>query len=294
MRDHACLSGYYDRVEKHEIQDKAVYVFEAHNVAFAGWAEIKAADEDHLILITLDHHTDTKLAFLTSDFVHDYAQGNLPRILERIDERVGQIDRTNSEHIEQAVADLRNDEQIDAAVRVGLFEYAFCFNNQGKNTPSVEEEAYLADEFYFLSEAPKPPFTYRVPDRKIYEIGKRCAVGCEERVHGDECYRKHADQVIESVMLNQLITTSNTIAQPAGIKSILELPYVLDIDLDYFTSTKGLAPEDPQLFYEMIRGAVAITVATEPNYVKRERIDEELTSEYALERIMNHFEKALF
>lgn len=280
-------------MEKHQIHNTTVFVFENHNNALRPWAEIKSVHPNPLILITLDHHTDTKLAFFTSNFVYDHAHGNLEKSLDRIAERVAQIDPRNEEHIRLAVADLRNDEQIDAAIRLGLFDFAFCFNNQRKNTRSIEEEAYLADEFYFLSEPPQPPFTYGVPDRKIYELAEVCVVGCQERGHGDECYRKHADQVLESTMLNQLIAKANIFAKPAGINSITELDYVLDIDLDYFRSFKGLEPENHQTFYQLVRRSVGITIATEPNYVKRERIDEELTSEYALQRILVHLERAL-
>ena len=281
-------------MEKQVIRGKPVYVFESHNEALWPWAEMKSAHPGRLILITLDHHTDTKLAFLTSNYVYDYAQGNLDKSLERIAERVAQIDPKREEDIKQAVADLRNDEQIDAAIRLGLFEFAFCFNNKNKNTRSTEEEEYFADDISFLLKSPpQPPFTYAVPDRNIYEIAEPCAVGCNERCHGDECDRKQADQVLESVMLNELITKANRFAEPTGIQSITGLPYVLDIDLDYFRSVKGLAPEDPQTFYGLVRNANGITIATEPKYVEGGRIDSDLTSQSALQKMLQHIEKAL-
>src|SRR5439155_16096926 len=114
-----------------------------------------------------------------------------------IAERVAQIDLKDEEHIKQAVSDLWNDEQIDAAVQVGIFCYAFCFNNKHTNTRSIEEDAFLAEISHpVFGGRPEPPFTYAIPERRIYEIGEICAVGCEERCHGDDCTRLHADQVI--------------------------------------------------------------------------------------------------
>jgi hypothetical protein len=153
----------------------------------------------------------------------------------------------NEEHVKQAVTDLWNDEQIDAAIQVGIFSYAFCFNNNHTNTRSIEQMEYFSQPHIpFLSNPPEAPFTYKIPDRRIFEIGEICAIGCEERCHGDDCYRLHANQAIESVMLNQLITIANTMAASAAIGSITAIPYVLDIDLDYFRSISSLRPTKPR------------------------------------------------
>jgi len=56
-------------------------------------------------------------------------------------------------------------------------------------------------------------------------------------------------------------------AASAEIEDIKSIPYVLDIDLDYFRTIKSLTPDDPSAFHDLIRRAVAITIATEPDYV---------------------------
>ena len=121
-------------MEKREINGKWVYVFESHNIALEAWAELKAIHHE-LNLITLDHHTDTNPAFGRSSFVRDYARGDQAKETERINERVAEIDWRNKDQIQKAVAELRNDEQIDAAIRLGIFSFAFCFNNSNGNTP---------------------------------------------------------------------------------------------------------------------------------------------------------------
>jgi hypothetical protein len=276
-------------LEKHVINGKSIYVFEQHNVAFAAWCEIKREHDEDLNLITLDHHTDTKLGFGRSTHVPKLEE-HLPIIVAR----AAQVDFRNDEDVKKAVEDLWNDEQIDAAILVGLFKYAFCFNNCHTNTKSIEQEAYMAKPFFWFNEnPPQPPFTYKRPERGFYEIGEICAVGCEAKRHGDDCNRLQADQVIESAMLNQLLIRANAMATTLGIQRITDVPFVLDIDLDYFRTIKSLAPTDATTFYSLVRNAVALTIATEPDYVHDLRLDEELTSEAALTQMMSHMNRAL-
>lgn len=94
-------------------------------------------------------------------------------------------------------------------------------------------------------------------------------------------------------MLEQLIATANLMAVPTGIQSIGDTPFVLDIDLDYFRSIKSLSPEDTTTFYCLIRDSVAITIATEPNFVKDIGIDDDLTSDLARAAVMAHIQEAL-
>jgi hypothetical protein len=298
-------------MEKREINGKWIYVFDSHNIALEAWAELKA-NHDELNLITLDHHTDTNPAFGESGFVRDCARGDQAKTIERRDERIAEIDRRKKPQIQKAVAELRNDEQIDAAIRLGIFRFAFCFNHQ-MNTPSIEEEDPANELSRLLglnrSQLPvsldvksiphsvgsiidpmAPPLTYRIPKDKIFEI---CVVGCEERNHGDDWLRLQGDQVIESIILERSIGKANSMAQSANIHSIVEAPYVLDLDLDYFRTLKSLSPDDSVVFYRLIRNAVGITIATEPNWVKQLSLDTELTSECALEKIVGHIVKAL-
>jgi hypothetical protein len=53
-----------EAMERREIQGKAIYTFESHNVGLAAWAEIKAEHDEELILLTIDHHTDKPEVFL--------------------------------------------------------------------------------------------------------------------------------------------------------------------------------------------------------------------------------------
>jgi len=275
-------------MEKRELHGKAVYIFEDHNVAFAAWSEIKAAHEGELILLTFDHHTDVHEAFI--GWAYKEIDPDLDGVSPLIEERLARVNVQDEGSVREAVNDLRNDEQIDAALRLGLFRLAFCFNNQDRNTWSIEQAKFFSG--WVPGAAPlEPPFSYEVPKRRIFEIGEICAVGCERMPHTDDCSKPMAKQAIESVMLEQMITKANRMAAAADIEDVVKVPYVLDIDLDYFRTKAGLSPVDARVFHDLIRNAVAITIATEPRFVRMERFDD-VTSDYALEKVLEHIDEA--
>ena len=68
----------------------------------------------------------------------------------------------DDESIRQAVAELRNDEQIDAAIRLGLFSFAFCINHR-------QGTRYMG-WLQWGKKPPEPPFTYEVPDKEVIRL----------------------------------------------------------------------------------------------------------------------------
>jgi len=56
-------------MRRHLVSGKAVYEFESHNAALLAWADIRRRSGPlEPILITLDHHTDTRAAFLVATY----------------------------------------------------------------------------------------------------------------------------------------------------------------------------------------------------------------------------------
>jgi hypothetical protein len=238
-------------MDKREIHGKPVYIFDSHNVALAAWAEIKASHDEELLLLTFDHHTDTHDAFVRYACLKNGK--NMVGIDPIMDERLSRIDWRDKQSVHEAVNDLNNDEQIDAALKLGLFSYAFCFNNEHRNANPKETQA--------------------ATNERIYLIAEECDGGCEEK--------SHADQVLESALLVKLISRASGMGSSVGVDDVTKAPYVLDIDLDYFKKRVSLSPKDARMIHGLIRGAVGITIATEPHYVRSGRIDGELTSDYA-------------
>ncbi len=52
-----------------------------------------------------------------------------------------------------------------------------------------------------------------------------------------------------------------------------ELPYILDIDLDYFKGEKSIQPQDSSLFMELIRKSAVITISRERDWVRLLNMD---------------------
>ncbi len=64
--------------------------------------------------------------------------------------------------------------------------------------------------------------------------------------------------------------------------------YILDIDLDFFRTAKSVNPNKKEIFYDLIRQAKIITIAMEPDY-----IEEGITADYLLSKILYHIEEAM-
>jgi hypothetical protein len=112
--------------------------------------------------------------------------------------------------------------------------------------------------------------------------------------HDDECTSRRSAQVLESVYLDQKLKALDTMAAQDGVPPVEAEPYVLDIDLDYFHSERAIEPDDPTTFYRLVRNAVAVTIATEPEYVKNGRDKgSNVTGESLLKRMKQHLTTAL-
>jgi hypothetical protein len=93
------------------------------------------------------------------------------------------------------------------------------------------------------------------------EVG--CASDCKKQRCDEECNQVNRCQVIESVSLKRYLTELDSKAEATGIPLPTKIPYILDIDLDFFSYVSSTQPEDPTFFHELIRGAEAITIAIE-------------------------------
>lgn len=99
--------------------------------------------------------------------------------------------------------------------------------------------------------------------------------------HGKETDPAEFVRVLESDFLRRKL---ETIPQP---------PYLLDIDLDVFKGEKSIAPDDPEMFFELIRGAEAVTISRERDWVRLLNLDHgRRTFEFFLERLYTLIDQA--
>ena len=81
--------------------------------------------------------------------------------------------------------------------------------------------------------------------------------------------------------------------QENNIQALCSIPFILDFDLDYFTHPNIINADFQKNVGTLIRHAVAITIAREPEYFNREKADEQFSNDQALEMLLNFITQEL-
>ena len=71
------------------------------------------------------------------------------------------------------------------------------------------------------------------------------------------------------------------------IQALCNTLFILDFDLDYFTHPSIINSKFHENVGKLVRHAVAITIAKEPEYFDREKTDQKFLNEHALEMLLN-------
>lgn len=256
--------------EKIDIGGKAIYIVQSHHHVLQSWAEIRRGLAAAPALLTLDHHTDTYQPFLRHRFhatpgtLGDDKEERMDALLPGL---MAELRYEDEESVLQAITKLSNDEHVRTAIMAGIVSRGFVVNHSDSD--------------------------YSDPGI-LYVTSSICAVGCEKLPHDDACRPVRSGQVLESVYLDHELGELNAMAAAEGLEFNEEEPYVLDIDLDYFHSEKAIEPDDPATFYRLVRNAVAVTIATEPEYVKLCRDEgSSVSGESLLQRMKQHLQAAM-
>ena len=289
-----------DEFEHRVIKGKDIYVVEAHHHALAAWALIRRASARAPNLITIDHHTDTDEAFRGFACVEHYAGRADDEEALHVSLRVP-TDWSDDAGLQAAIAKLRHDEHIDAATLSGVIDQAYCIQlSDSDGCQSLEQEAYKADRQARWPDPPRlpvpsRPMTYATAADRIYVIPAPCYIGCEARPHNDDCVTRHALEIVEARYLEDQLVRGSEISRCFGLPNLEAAPYILDFDLDAFHSRKAITPDDPSTLHRLIRNAVAITIATEPECVEELWHDEDdrMGSAELLAELMRHIDAAL-
>ncbi|MGK8200592.1 UPF0489 family protein [Burkholderia cepacia] len=237
------------------IGGKDVYIVKDHHHVLGGWAEVRRRQEQAgtgaPTLLTLDHHNDTRPPFDNHCYwtVHPAPGMVVDRdtvaINAMADGLLNDLTWTTKASVNRAIANLKHDEHILAAIRTGILSRALVIHLEPAGTPA--EHVHLARS--------------------------GCdSIGCTKAPHDNACAIARADQVLESRHLDHELRVLDAKARANGEPGALDEPYILDIDLDYFHSENAIAPKDPATFYRLAQGALAITIAKEPGCVKSLRL----------------------
>lgn len=229
-------------------------VVDRHNKVLPAWADFRARLGEAPRLITLDHHTDTSKPFRNylrrlGGVDRDQADG-----LRR--KMIADIDFTRPDSVCSAVEKLSNDEHIVTAIETGMISSAFVVAHNAMTTDLA---------------------TYRTHRIMCHSVDRTQKA---RRVAREDC-----DRVLESSFLNEVLVSFNALLAQADEPGLFDSPYILDIDLDYFTTWRSIAPHDANTIRTLVQGAGLITIATEPEYVKTCALDADLSSEAVLLRL---------
>ena len=285
-----------------DVNGKKVFIVESHHHALLPWSHIKREVDGHLILISLDHHTDCMPAFNAHRCIQ--SKSDDVKYEQMLDSLLSDFNYRDDGSVIRAINKLRYDEQIHTAILGGIFTHSFSINYSDQ-TPSIEERMHqnligiqfrrMLDEGIPLKEIPKfkGPYTYEKPRNGMFTIASDCYLGCNKMPHDDECLIRLYADAIESDFLNYQLAVVSQMSETSGLGAFKQSQYVLDIDLDYFHSDESIKPKDSKTFNSLIRNAQALTVAMERGCVETLKLEgEQIDSEILLVQLLDHIHNA--
>jgi hypothetical protein len=291
-----------DLIEHRAIRGKDIYIFESHHFALFPWARLSCVLGAPARLLTLDFHTDTLLAF--TRYACNSLGGALKCTMEDwmpvAEQEVARIDAASDGSIEIAVSRLKFDEHINAALRANILDLAFVIANQVSKPIRSNEQIQLDESLAEMDpiqrlmagrQGAQPPFTYAIPLDRTIILPKRYDYPWINEESGEGAYN---DAALESEFLRERLGLIAEICSTGNVPHLFEQPFILDIDLDYFNTLRSITPDDPDVFYDLIRRASIITIARESDCVLQCRIDGQTFTSQDLEAaLLEHIDRAL-
>ncbi len=213
---------------------KNMKVVKSHHQVLSIWAEYRRRQERAPVLLTLDHHTDTSLPF------RNYLREKFPDDKKLQDEErqklLKQISFTDAESVNLAQSILSHDEHILTALSSDILSAAFVVAHNAMDT-----------------------------DLQIYREHKICCYTVARL--GSQASLDECDRVLESDFLQSAALHFNQVRRQNGEDDLLSQDYIFDVDLDYFNTLRGVTPENPTFYQELLKNAGLITVAAESEHV---------------------------
>jgi hypothetical protein len=249
-------------------------------------------------LLTFDHHTDTHLAFLHYHYNRGGGMANVPFSQLTKEANIACSNINSISDIENAVALLRNDEQIDFSIRCGIISHAYVISHSTNPQFVMHSEEYKV----WFSEKLEPENlirgiippreadrNYNMPSDKIISLGNDHFYDMGVRSEKERIDLSLDDSNL-SIRMNEISRINESIFT---IEYDMSDYFILDVDLDYFNTRESISPQNISVFYELIRGSQIITIATEDWFVNDCKLEgESLNVQYLLEKLLWHIEQA--
>ncbi len=289
-----------EKIRFNEICGKPVALFDEHHYALLPWCVWANTQKEPVRLLSMDYHTDKHAAFLRFSFDGtDPSRADLGLSIARRHRQKRLKALSNDEgSVVTAIADLRHDEHIDAALRCGILDIAFVISKEDQGYLQSAEQINFDKKWrrkripWWMQGIQEP----RQTEHSIYNIPQSRLVILENDVRSidDQDGREARDDVLESSFLRHRLSRIDRICETGGVPKLFDHPFILDIDLDTFNTRKAVNPDDAVVLYDLIRRAIGITIAREPGCVTELQLEGEgLSSEWLETRVLEHIERAL-
>lgn len=249
-----------DKVTEKVIKGKKIYIVENHHEVIIPWSEYASSNETAPVLLTFDHHIDTRSAF----YRYSRKVAGLKWKPVR-DQLIANVDINESSMIASSLDKLCNDEHIDFALQTGIISDAAVFSML--NVGICRDYA----------------------NSKIYYIDP-CRTSSS---HSNECEIDVYNKVIEGEELLFKLNQINNFIPDFFVSNRINKKFILDIDLDCFHTKKAINAVDMSVFNYLVNNAEIITVATEGYYVELEKKDNDINEDYLLRKLLVHIENAI-
>lgn len=314
------MTNILGKIEHKNIHNKDIYIFEDHHYALYPWA--LARRKCRCELFSFDYHTDTHEPFLREIYSHEPINKteldfNKQKCL------IADIDYSDDASLCRAISKLHNDEHIKTAIAANIIQYAFIISQLGRETPESFEEKERLKKFASgealvemmngthkitsLKDRHYPESEIYMPDFDINNYFKCEEASSEEEKGQDKRQDEEQEDSSEDATIGNndysyvlieddfLLTYMQVLSRMSNLiesDGTINSNYVLDIDLDYFTSKKAIAPINHKIFSQLIQNAKIITIAKESACVEM-CSEEKVTSEYLLPRLLSLIESSL-
>lgn len=273
------------KIEQRRVKDKTIYTFESHHHALLPWSFVKREnDENEIILLSFDHHTDIHDPFLA--YAYNKSGGKLNYDL--MNKLIGNIDYHDNASIAEAIDKLKNDEHIKTAIRCGMLNHALIIAPTGEETPQSYEEKKRIDELRSAEAIMQlVDGTYRITPMEERTYPKSDIYMPNYLFDSDE----EESDVLRDRFVGRHLRELSRISGLVNDDGTVNRKYILDIDLDYFHVPEAAEPREHELIGRLIKNAEIITIA-------KERICVDMCSEGKcnsgdlLEKIMRLIEKS--
>lgn len=253
-----------DIVREKVIKGKPIYIVENHHEVILPWVAYSSTNEIAPVLLTFDHHMDTRTAFYRHSCTIN--ECDWKTVSNKL---LSTVDIDNLSDITSSLEKLRNNEHIDFSLKTNILSHAVIFSLLGVGIC----KDYSND--------------------KICYVDPICISTCVKEDHNEECLLNTYNNVIERDELLFKLKQINKFIPGFFTDNTINKKFILDIDLDCFHTKKAINPNDISILNYLINNAEIITIATEGSYVELEKKEDDINEFYLLDKLLSHIENAL-